>query len=163
MEPATMQKEHEWLRRMLGEWRWESEPMSETGKPPMVCAGMDRVRLLGDLWIVCEGNGGVPGDTTHTNMMSLGFDPSSGRFVGTFIASVMTHLWVYDGALDASGEALVLHTEGPSFAGDGTRARYRDTITFVAEDHRTLGSEHQTPDGAWHRFMLAHYRRTTSR
>ena len=45
-------------------------------------------------------------------MMSLGFDPQKGRFVGTFIGSMMTHLWIYDGALDASGQALILDAEG---------------------------------------------------
>jgi hypothetical protein len=38
-----------------------------------------------------------------TTMMTLGYDPPKRRFVGTFNDSMMTHLWVYDGALDAAG------------------------------------------------------------
>ena len=34
-------------------------------------------------------------------IMTLGYDPQKKRFVGTLIGSMMTHLWVYDGALDA--------------------------------------------------------------
>ena len=41
---------------------------------------------------------------------------------------MMTHLWVYDGALDAAGKVLTLDAEGPSFTGDGTTAKYQDVI-----------------------------------
>lgn len=163
MEKPTAGPEHRWLQRMLGDWRWESEPMAEPGKTPSIYSGTDHVRSLGDVWIVSESDGGVPGGGKHQNMMSLGYDPARGRFVGTFIASMMTHLWVYEGALDASGAALVLDTSGPSFAGDGTTAPYRDSITFVSDDHRVLRSKYQAPDGTWSGFMVAHYHRTTSR
>ena len=33
---------------------------------------------------------------------TLGYDPAKKKYVGTFIASVMTHLWIYSGSLDAA-------------------------------------------------------------
>jgi hypothetical protein len=33
------------------------------------------------------------------------------RFVGTFVGSTMTHLWVNEGVLEAAGRALTLDTE----------------------------------------------------
>jgi hypothetical protein len=91
--------------------------------------------------------------------MTLGYDPQTERFVGTFIASMMTHLWPYNGALDATGKVLTLDSEGPSFAGDGTMAKYQDIIEFINDDHRTLSSQVLGPDGQWQPFMKAHYRR----
>ena len=84
-------------------------------------------------------------------MMSLGFDPQKGRFVGTFIGSMMTHLWIYDGALDASGKALILDAEGPNCTGaaDGKLAKYQDIIEWQSDDHRVLRSRMLGEDGTW--------------
>jgi hypothetical protein len=91
--------------------------------------------------------------------MTLGYDPQSKKFVGSFIASVMTHLWPYNGTLDAANKVLTLDSEGPSFADDGTMAKYQDIIEFISPDHRTLSSQWLGPDGKWNPFMKAHYRR----
>jgi hypothetical protein len=64
-------------------------------------------------------------------VITLGFDPKRNRYVGTWIGSMMNHLWVYDGELDANKRVLTLNAEGPSFSGDGTMAKYQDIIEFV--------------------------------
>ena len=71
----------------------------------------------------------------------------------------MTHLWPYVGSLDMTGKILTLDSEGPSFSGDGTMAKYQDIIEFVTKDYRTLTARVQSPDGSWQQFMIAHYRR----
>ncbi len=58
------------------------------------------MRSLGGLWVLCEGRCEMPGGGAGTTVMTLGFDPARGLFVGTFIASMMTHLWLYEGGLD---------------------------------------------------------------
>ena len=79
--------------------------------------------------------------------MTLGYDPQQQRYVGTWIGSMMTHLWVYDGELDEASGVLTLEAEGPAMAGDGTMARYRDTIEFRSNDHRVMTSSVLGPDG----------------
>jgi hypothetical protein len=91
--------------------------------------------------------------------MTLGYDPTKKRFVGTFIGSMMTFLWNYDGELDASGKVLTLNSEGPSFKGDGKMANYRDVIEFANDDERTLTSSTPGDDGNWNQFMKVTYRR----
>jgi hypothetical protein len=91
--------------------------------------------------------------------MTLGFDPAKGRFVGTFVASMMHHLWIYEGGLDAGRNALTLHTEGPGVEDDVKMAQYRDVITFEDDDYRVMTSSYQRDDGTWQLFMTAHYRR----
>jgi hypothetical protein len=153
------QKEHEWLHKLVGEWTCEAEATMEPGKPPEKSRGTESVRSLGGLWILAEGQGERPGCGHATMMMTLGYDPQRKRYVGTWIGSMMTHLWVYDGSLDAAEKALALDAEGPSMAGDGTMAQYRDVIEFKSDDHRVLTSHIRGNDGTWQAFMTAHYRR----
>lgn len=92
--------------------------------------------------------------------MTLGYDPQQKRFVGNFIGSMMTHMWIYNGTLDAAGKVLTLDTEGPDFSGGPTLVKYQDIIEFLSDDHRVLKSRLQDKDGNWNEFMAAHYRRT---
>ena len=82
----------------------------------------------------------MPDGELSTTMATLGYDPQKQRFVGTFIGSMMTNLWVYDGSLDASERVLTLDTEGPGMTGDGKTAKYQDIIEILSADQRTLTS-----------------------
>src|SRR5882724_4163787 len=144
---AQPQKEHEWLHRLVGDWTYESECSMGPGQPPSKFAGMESVRSLGGVWVLCEGRGHMPGGGTGLTIMTLGYDPAKKRYVGTFIGSMMTHLWIYDGELDAAGKVLTLDTEGPSF-NDGKMAKYKDVIEFKSDDHRVLSSHALGEDGS---------------
>ena len=151
-------QQHRWLEKLVGDWTYTSECDPGPGQPAMKVDGSERVRSVGGLWTIAEGTGGS-GDEAWTSVMTLGFDPRTGRFVGTFVASVMTHLWIYDGVLDESADTLTLDAEGPAFSGEGM-AKYQDIVAFDGDDQRTLTSRMLGPDGQWHQFMQAHYRRT---
>ncbi len=154
------QKEHQWLERLVGEWRYESEAPMEPGKPPTKHTGTESVRSLGGVWVLCEGRGEMPGGGTATMIMTLGYDPVRQRYVGTFIGSMMTHLWLYDGQMGPTGKVLTLDAEGPSFTTPGKMAKYKDRIELKSDDHRVLSSAVLDDDGTWQEFMTAHYRRT---
>lgn len=151
--------EHRWLQQLVGEWTFETEAVMGPDQPPVKHTGTESVRTLGDLWVLCEGKGEMPGGGTGLMLITLGYDPARQRFVGTFIGSMMTHLWLYDGALDTAGKVLTLDAEGPSFAGDGTMAKYQDIFEILGPDDRTLKSQVRGDDGQWRQFMTARYRR----
>jgi hypothetical protein len=153
------QKEHQWLQKFVGEWMYETEATMEPGKPPEKFGGTESVRSLGGLWILAEGQGEMPCSGVATTMMTLGYDPQNQRYVGTWIGSMMTHLWVYDGELDAAERVLTLNAEGPDMSTEGKMAKYRDVIEFKSDDHRVLTSHVLGDDGKWHEFMTANYRR----
>lgn len=113
--------------------------------------------MLDGLWAVCDGVGEMPGGGTGLTIMTLGFDPVKGRFVGSFIGSMMTNHWLNDGQL--TGNVLTLDTEGPSFTDPAKLAKYQDIIEIVSDDHRTLPSRVLGDDGQWTKFMTANYRR----
>ena len=156
---AKPQKEHQWLQRLVGEWRFESEASMGPDQPSQKVSGTESVRSLGGLWIVGEGAGEMPGAGEHRSILTLGYDPQKQRFVGSFISSMMTFFWVYDGELDTAGNALTLNTEGPSMGDDGTTAKYRETIELVSDDHRVFKSSFLGEDGQWQEFLVSHYRR----
>ncbi|HTN73588.1 MAG TPA: DUF1579 domain-containing protein [Pirellulaceae bacterium] len=157
---AQPQQEHHWLQKLVGQWNVEMEyqmgPDSEPGKN----TGTESVRSLGGLWTIGEGRGQSPEGGEADSIMTLGYDPVKQKFVGTFIASMMAHLWPYEGTLDATGKVLTLESEGPDVSGGPTMAKYRDVIEFLSDDHRTLSSHIVSADGTPGKpFMVAHYRR----
>ncbi len=152
-------KEHEWLKTLVGEWTYASECSMEPGKPPEKFTGAESVRSLGDLWVLGESTGQMPGGGTATMVMTLGYDPDKERFVGTWVGSMMTHLWVYEGTLDQERRVLTLTTEGPTCTGSGGLAKFQDVVEIKSDDHRILTSRMLGEDGTWQKIMQADYRR----
>ncbi len=147
------------LDQLLGEWTMTGECDMGNGEPPMKSSGTESVRSLGGLWVVCEGEGEMPGGGPCGMLMTLGYDIAKKCFVGSWAGSMMSGMFFYRGQLDASGKVLTLDTEGPSFSGDGSTAQYQDVITIKSANERQLHSQTLQPDGSWKRFMMATYRR----
>lgn len=163
MTDAKPEPQHAWLDQLVGEWTWACD-MVEGAADEKAAAehnGTESVRSLGGLWIVGDGVSKMPdaSGAPCTTMITLGYDPVKKRFVGSFIGSMMTHLWPYEGELAADGKSLVLNSEGPSFTDPNKMAKYVDTITMETPDRRILTSRYQSEDGSWHQFMRAVYTR----
>jgi hypothetical protein len=118
---ALHHAEHRWLEQLVGEWASEIEASMGADDPPVKHTGTESVRSL-SVWVVCEARMPTGDDSAMHSVMTLGYDPKKQKFVGTFIGSMMTYLWVYEGALDPTGKILTLDAEGPSFA-DETMVR----------------------------------------
>lgn len=156
---AKPSKEHDWLRKLVGEWTYEMDA-AEPGKPSQKVTGTESIRAIGDLWIQAEANGEMPGGAgPATSITTLGYDPDKKRFTGTWIGSMMTHMWLYDGSLDPAGKVLTLNSEGPSMANDGTMADYQDVIELESEDVRTLTARIKQENGSWQPFMTMTFTR----
>ena len=156
---AEKRKEQQWLERFVGDWTFEVEAPAEEGKAAEKHPGTESGRSLDGVWVILEGQSEMPGAGVIRSIMTLGFDETKGRYVGTYVASMMTYLWVYEGDVDAAGNVLTLETTGPSFTDEGKMARYRDIIEFRTDDHRVMSSVCQGEDGQWTPVMEAHYRR----
>jgi hypothetical protein len=160
MMHARPQKEHAWLQKLVGEWSFETDAAALPGQEkPAKAGGTESVRSLGELWILAEGQGEMPGGEPANTLMTLGYDPNTKRFVGTWIGSMMTHMWVYDGELDPDARVLTLNATGPSMTTPGKSAQYQDIIEFKSDGSRTLTARTLGDDGKWVQFMTANYRR----
>lgn len=146
--------EEAWLRRLAGEWSVESPAPDGEG----TIRGRETVRLLGG-WVLLEGTSQMPDASTHASLMTLGFDPARGKVVGSWVGSMMSHLWVYEGGLDAAGTTLTLTTRGPTMDGSGAMVDYEDIIALDGEDTRLLTCRQRLPDGAWRELFRVRYSR----
>jgi hypothetical protein len=144
--------EHQWLRRLVGEWVGDGNA-AEAG------SYAERVDALGEFWVIARGRGEFPGGGEMRSVMTLGYDPKKKRYTGTWVGSMMTFLWQYDGAVSADGQSLTLDSLGPDFEGNGALVPYRDVIEFDGDDRRTLRSLRQQGDGSWEEFMALSMRR----
>lgn len=62
---------------------------------------------------------------------------------------MMTHLWVYDGEMDADEKTLTLNSDGPDMVTEGKMAKYRDVVELLGDDRRVLTSYRLGDDGQW--------------
>ncbi|KFC70850.1 hypothetical protein FG93_02607 [Bosea sp. LC85] len=157
MQTVEPQDEHRWLQQLLGNWTYESNCSPD--KPDEVFKGSETFRSIGDLWVVGESTSEMPGGGASTMQITLGFDPQKGRFVGTWLGSMMAMIWTYEGFLDDSRKILTLESEGPSFSGDGTTAKYRDIVELRSPTERLFYSKVLGADGSWTEFMKARYQK----
>lgn len=156
---AKPQAEHAWLDQLVGEWTFEAEATMGPDQPAMKTKGTESVRSVGGFWIIAEGEGEMPKGGRATMMLTLGYDPAKGKYVGSWLGSMMPLMFVYEGQLDDAQRILTLSTRGPSFTDPTKQSDYRDVIEIVDKNHRILHSRVPTPDGGWMEFMTAHYRR----
>lgn len=159
MEMATKPiKEHEWLQKLVGEWRTESEMMMPDGKTE-TSTGTESNKSLGGLWAFGEGKATTPGGPEMEYKTGLGYDVSFKEYRGFWVASMSSHLWKYTGELSADGKTMTLNCVGPDMVKDGQTANYRDVIEIIDENHRTMTSYGQDEKGEWQQFMKVSYTR----
>ncbi len=152
------QAQHEWLLRLVGNWTFEGTCLAGPDMPETVSRGKTAIRSLGKAWILCEGVSDMPNGEPGYSIITLGYDTAKQEFVGSFVGSMMSNMWIYEGTLDADEKILTLDTIGPSFTGTGS-APYQDIIEVVDNNHWILRSQVKGENGEWTQFMTGHYRR----
>lgn len=158
MQPPPALPEHLLLQKLVGSWRCEMSCKGPDGTDMPPSTGTAVCRPIGSAWIAMDMTGGE-GLETWTSLLTLGYDPQRQQFVGTFIASMMTFMWVYAGTLDAKTNTIALDTDGPRFDGQPGLHPYLDTYQFLDDNTWILRSHTKGSDGQWIEFMKATYRR----
>jgi hypothetical protein len=152
--PTTAQptKEHEWLKKLVGQWDAESEMTPGPGQASMSCKSVINTRMLGELWVVTDLKTDAAGGSVSA-LQTIGFDPKKGKFVGTWIDSMSDHMWHYEGWLDETGKILTLEAEGPNFLGGEKLTKYRDIYELQSDGHLVMKSTALGDDGKWVTFV----------
>jgi hypothetical protein len=152
MEMAKVREEHGFLEKLLGTWDVTSEMSANE-------TWIETVRSLQGIWYVAEGSGNMPdGGGPATTILTLGFSAEKNKYIGSWIGSMMDHMWVYEGDVEPDGKTLSLYTQGPKMSGEGM-ADYREQIVFLDDDNRVFNSSVKEADGSWRQFMEARYSR----
>lgn len=150
--------QHKWLRQFEGKWVCDAECVMAPGQPVTHMKSVFNCHMLGDFWIINEMD--AEGPFPMRGRQTIGYDPATGRYVGTWVDSVSSHLWHYKGSVSESGTKLVLEAEGPDMTEPGKTALYRDAYEFRSADHMVVTSSVQMPDGEWFTFMTGQSKRT---
>ncbi|MCC7230855.1 MAG: DUF1579 family protein, partial [Fimbriimonadaceae bacterium] len=69
-------REHEWLQKLVGEWRSESEMSMGPDQPKQTSHGSETVTSLGGLWAFTEGRAQMPDGSRMDYKVALGYDVS---------------------------------------------------------------------------------------
>lgn len=150
-------KEHEWLQRFVGEWTSESEIHMVPDEEPMKGSGTESVRPLGGFWIVSDVTGEMPGMTMKA-VLTFGYDPKKEKYVGTWVDSMTSHMWEYEGTVDDSGKVLTLITN--AFCPMEQReCEFLSTVEFVSDDERIFTEKKKSEDGEWVTIVKSVYKR----
>ena len=138
--------EHAFLKKFTGEWTTRSECRFSPNQPAMKCESSMKASMLGDLWVQCATKVTMAGHTV-TAMQTIGYDPQQKKYVGTWIDSMSSHMWHYEGTVE--GNTITLEAEGPNFMAGGKTALFRDIYEFISDDEIKATSQVQGEDGVW--------------
>ena len=157
-QPPQPTKEHDLLKRFVGEWESTAEAVAGPNMPAMTCKGRGSAKMLGGFWVVIENETEMMGMKINA-LQTIGYDPAKKKYVGTWVDSMFNHKWDYAGTVDAAGKKLTLEAEGPNFMAEGKPAKFRDTYEFKSPDHIEATSSMQGEDGKWVQFMTGQIKR----
>ncbi len=149
-QPPTPQgatKEHEFLKKFVGEWETVTEGSAGEGQPAVKGTAVMKCSMLGSIWLVSESEMKVA-DLNIKAIQTIGYDEKKKMYIGTWIDSMMNHMWHYEGSVDKSGKKITLGADGPSMTGEGT-SKYRDAYEFVDDDTFIATSSMLNEDGKW--------------
>ncbi len=142
--------EHAFLKKFVGDWATTSYSVASPDQPKMKCEGKMKSRMVGGFWVVTETEASFPG-MKFTAVQTIGYDEESKKYVGTWIDSMVNHMWKYEGT--EKGDTLTLEATGPNFMAAGEKSQFRDVYEFVSDDDIKVTSLMQAEDGSWNTFM----------
>jgi hypothetical protein len=91
------------------------------------------------------------------SVLTLGYDPQKQKYIGSWVDSMTSHMWKYEGTVNAAGNILTLDTEMP--CGPGKVSKFKEVTEFKSADHRLFTSTMQGEDGEWRVAVRVNYRR----
>src|SRR5262245_57158278 len=150
--------EHELLKQFAGNWEMKAEAAAAPGEEAMKCEGTESANMIGGFWLVSQAQGKMK-DIPIGSVLTLGYDPATKKYVGTFVCSMDSTFWNYEGTMDAGGKRLILQTEGPSPIDPTKKVKFRETLELVDQDHKVFTSTLQGDDGNWMKIATIDYRR----
>jgi hypothetical protein len=133
---GTPGKPHEALTEMTGNWHTLTQHFMTPGQPPVESEGTcEQTMLLGGRYLQQEFHGDMMG-APFSGIGITGFDNQSQKYVSTWIDSMSTRIFYFEGTADADSRIITQECrsedpiKGPMTWRSVTRVVDRDTHTF---------------------------------
>ncbi|MGC4015895.1 MAG: DUF1579 domain-containing protein [Luteolibacter sp.] len=147
--------EHAWLERLAGEWKTAAELQCMPDQPPMKTVGHDSSRMLGGFWLISETRSESP-EMPFGAIFTIGYSPEKQKYIATWVDTMTSRLWTYEGEVTDNGTVLTFHTEGSCPMEPGKTMRFRERIQLITPDHKLFTSAIQGDDGEWRTCVTVH-------
>jgi hypothetical protein len=97
---------HKLLARLEGSWITKTKAWMEPGAPPMESTGTCEQRMLMDgRYLQQEYTGRMEGDS-YSGINLIGYDNHTGKYVSTWIDSMSTAIYCFEGSSDEDGRTI---------------------------------------------------------
>ena len=133
---GTPGKEHELLASMAGTWQTHSRACMESGEPFTESEGTSECRMiLGGRYLQEEFHGDMMG-SPFNGIGVTGFDNHAQKFVSTWMDSMSTGIFCFEGRADSEGRTITQECryddpiKGPMTMRSVTRITDHDSHTF---------------------------------
>ena len=147
--------EHRLLKDHAGTWKVACQFYMDPSQPPMEVEATERIDMIGEFWTVSRYESNMMG-APFSGSATMGYEPSSGKFVSTWVDSMMPVLCTFSGK--QKGDTI--HMEG-SFLScmTNTVLEHRTTEKHISKNERIFEMFCTMPDGTEIKMMTNHYKR----
>lgn len=149
--------EHNALLEKVGRWNVHCTYFMDPSQPPMENEAVETIEACGAFWTISNFEAswlGMPFNGRCTN----GYNPMTGKYVATWIDSMMPHMFVMEGGYDADNKILSMTCEGPHMA-TGQNTTYRSTQEGLPDGKHRFEMFVTNPDGSESKMMSYVYSR----
>jgi len=139
-------KQHEALKYFEGTWDATAKFMTEPGKPMAESKGSEKAELiLGGFWLSFEYKGEMMG-MSFTGRGTMGYDQQKQKYVGTWIDSMKSGLFLSEGKADEQFKVFTMMAQGYCDS-EGKAITMKQVYEIKDQDTYTLSFLTPNPDG----------------
>ncbi len=143
---GTPGKDHEFLKKYVGEWNVEVKSWMKPGDPPALGTGTLKSKLILDgRFVICHFDGMMM-DMKYMGLEIIGYDMFQKKYVTFWIDTMGTGFFITSGMLDASGQVLTETGTMPDMMTGGT-LKVKDVTTFMPDGNYRYEMFMVAPDG----------------
>ncbi len=156
--PAQATPEHEALAEEAGVWDAKTKMWMAPDAEPMAGKAVETNKMLGDLWLVSEFQGEMMG-MKFTGHGQYGYDPTTKKYVGTWVDTMSPYLSVMEGTMEDG--KLTMMSRGRDMQ-TGKETTTKMVSTYPDKDHKTFtmyAPVEGKADAWWKMFEVQYTRR----
>ncbi len=146
-------REHEMLSGNVGTWNVKCQYFMDPSQPPMEQTAVETVEPVGAFWTVSKFECDMMG-APFVGRATCGYDTRRGKWVGTWIDSMSTNLFVMEGDMNEEGTTLEMTCQGPNMQ-TGDMTTFRSVEKRNDDGTREFDFHMALPDG--NEIQLFHY------